>query len=64
MEVHIISFAPAQIPHLGKFWFLSYEPKWSLVVGFLNQLYLKKKMMNHFDFWHAEIDSGNVKSGL
>ena len=27
--------------------------------GFLNQLYLKKKLMNQFDFWHLVIDSRN-----
>ena len=27
--------------------------------GFLNQLYLKKKLMNQFDFRHLVIDSRN-----
>ena len=31
------------------------------MTGFLNQQYLKKKMMNQIDFWHVDKDSRNVK---
>ena len=34
------------------------------MTGFLNQLYLKKKMMNRIDFWHVDKDSRNVKPSL
>ena len=29
MKIHIICYAPAQIPYLGRFWFLRYGPKCS-----------------------------------
>ena len=45
--------------YLGKFWFSSYE-----ITGFLNLLYLKKRMMNQLDFWYVDKDSINVKYGL
>ena len=34
------------------------------MTGFLNQLYLKKKMMNRVDFWHVDKDSRNAKPSL
>ena len=32
----------------------------SEVVGFLNQLYLKKKLTNQLDFWHDDVDLRNI----
>ena len=29
--------------------------------GFLNQLYLKKKLTNQLDLWHADIGSRNLR---
>ena len=56
MKVDIISFMTAQIPYLGKFWFLSYKPKFLNPKARLsNQPYLqKKKLMNLFDFWRGQ----------
>ena len=34
------------------------------ITEFLNQLYLKEEVVNQRDFWHADKDSRNVKSGL
>ena len=34
------------------------------ITEFLNQLYLKEEVVNQHDFWHADKDSRNVKSGL
>ena len=59
MKVQMICFVLAQMAYLGKFWFSSCE-----IPGFLNLLYLKKRMMNQLDFWYADKDSVNVKYGL
>ena len=32
------------------------------IAGFINQLYLRKKFMNHLSFWHDDIDS--LRDGL
>ena len=34
------------------------------IKGFLNQLYPKNKLMNQLDFWHDDIDPGNIKDGF
>ena len=34
------------------------------ITGSLNQLYIKKKLMNQFDFWHSDTDSKSIKGGL
>ena len=34
------------------------------IAGFLNQLYLKKKVMNKLEFWNEDIESRNIKDGL
>ena len=34
------------------------------IAGFLNQVYLKKKLMNQLDFWHDDKDSRNIEDGL
>lgn len=34
------------------------------VAGFLNQVYLKKKLMNQLDFWHDDKDSRSIEDGL
>ena len=31
------------------------------IVRFSNQLYLKKKNLNQFNFWHVVVDSRNIK---
>ena len=52
MKVQIISFVAAQIQHQGRL-FLELQAKMlsaNGIAGFLNQLYLKKKLMNQLDF--------------
>ena len=34
------------------------------IAGFLEQIYLKKKLMNQLEFWYDDIGSGNIKHGL
>lgn len=34
------------------------------IAVFLNQLYLKERLMNQLDFRHADIDSGNMKISM
>ena len=31
------------------------------IAGFSKQLYLKKKLMNQFHFWHVDTDLRNIK---
>ena len=40
----IICYVPAQIPYLGKIWFLRYGPA-NQMAGFFNQPYLQNKSM-------------------
>ena len=64
MKYHVISFMPAQIPYLGKFWFLSYKLSANEKAGFLNQLYMKKKLTDQLDLWHDDVDSRNTEVDL
>lgn len=32
--------------------------------GFLNQLYVDKKLMNQLDLWHDDIGARNMRDGL
>ena len=34
------------------------------IAGFLNQLKLKKNLMNQLDFWYKDINLKNVKDGF
>lgn len=68
--MHVISFVPGRIPYLGKFWFVSFEPKQILFV-LANQdckihktaIFQEKKLMDQLYVWHADadIDSRNKK---
>ena len=50
MKIYIIYCVPAQIPYLGKFWFLRYGPKWSQPIR------LQDFLINHIsrtDQWNS-----------
>ena len=34
------------------------------IARFLNQLYLRKKLINHLDFWHGVRNSKYLKDGF
>ena len=55
MKIYIISCVPAQIPYLGKVWFLRYGPK------FFNQPYLLNKSMKEPDFLLVDTNSHKLK---
>ena len=60
-------FLPEKIPHLGKFRFLNCEPKFFKPIRLQDssiRYTSREKLMSQLEFWHADMDSRNVKDGF
>ena len=63
MKVYIICYVPAQIPYLGKFWFLRYTPKCSQPIRLQDFLinHISRKINEIALFLHADTNSQLIK---